>query len=171
VKGSSQRSPEGPRQYTRRCARDHTDVGSLNLLPTNPGRERRRKQQYTPNPWRQLKPICCYVKCHVAGEVPTMAMPKLCMWWIVMTMECGTKCVDILWTIKLTMDSGISCDLSMCLFFVDNICVCVFCSLMWNVTWIGYVICSWKIYKLRQTKVIFFELSRLVTLNILARQS
>ena len=43
---SSQRSPAAKRQVR---ARDRTDVGSVNVLPTKPGRPRRKKKPYTPH--------------------------------------------------------------------------------------------------------------------------
>ncbi|CAL5068363.1 unnamed protein product [Urochloa decumbens] len=46
----TQGSPR-PKRVAR--ARDHTDVGSPNVLPTNPGRPRTKKKIYTPNPSRR----------------------------------------------------------------------------------------------------------------------
>jgi len=43
---SSQRSPLAKRQA---WARDRTDVGSVNVLPTKPGRPHRKKKPYTPH--------------------------------------------------------------------------------------------------------------------------
>ena len=47
--GPTQDSP-APKRRTRARARDHTDVGSANVLPTKPGRPRRPKKPFTPHP-------------------------------------------------------------------------------------------------------------------------
>jgi len=39
-----------PKRRTRARARDHTDVGSANVLATKPGRPRRPKKPFTPHP-------------------------------------------------------------------------------------------------------------------------
>ena len=65
---SSQRSPPAKRQ-ARTC--DRTDVGSVNVLPTKPGRPHRKKKPYTPHspmPRHSLEVVSFHQVCTCNGS-------------------------------------------------------------------------------------------------------